>query len=190
MSYTGVCKDGLAHGKGIAKGLDEYNGSFKKGLPDGYGEYMWSNGDTYKGRWKAGKRSGQGMLFTAEDKKVINAIWDDDEIKKVVEKQYKVLNAASLSFISIKKDPTLLDGYIAVGFDIPRGHDFFNTLDIEHSSGVLIKNNGSLLFKEVSFPFKAEISFMITGTSFVIHKSCIAEFEIYENEGWSVVIKE
>ena len=28
-SYSGKCKDGLAHGKGIARGVDFYKGEFK-----------------------------------------------------------------------------------------------------------------------------------------------------------------
>ena len=33
--YQGDCKDGVAHGNGIAKGIDRYEGKFKKGLPNG-----------------------------------------------------------------------------------------------------------------------------------------------------------
>ena len=55
-SYHGDCKNGLAQGKGIAKGLDSYEGEFIKGLPDGTGTYIWANGDNYKGNWKKGSR--------------------------------------------------------------------------------------------------------------------------------------
>jgi len=33
--YVGKCKKGLAHGKGLAIGIDRYEGSFKKGYPEG-----------------------------------------------------------------------------------------------------------------------------------------------------------
>ncbi|HEX5742262.1 MAG TPA: hypothetical protein VFY09_00005, partial [Flavobacteriaceae bacterium] len=35
QSYAGKCKKGLAYGKGIAKGIDTYEGNFKNGLPHG-----------------------------------------------------------------------------------------------------------------------------------------------------------
>ena len=63
-TYEGDCKKGLAHGKGIAKGIDTYEGSFKKGLPNGTGKYTWSSGATYDGAWKKGQRDGFGILTT------------------------------------------------------------------------------------------------------------------------------
>jgi hypothetical protein len=46
-SYTGDCKNGLAHGKGIAQGIDRYEGEFTKGLPSGTGIYRWADGVYY-----------------------------------------------------------------------------------------------------------------------------------------------
>ena len=37
--YTGDCKNGLANGKGEAKGAYHYIGSFKDGMPNGTGIY-------------------------------------------------------------------------------------------------------------------------------------------------------
>jgi len=59
-SYSGSCKKGLAHGKGLAKGIDIYQGNFKKGLPHGQGMYTYSEGDSYSGSWKEGERNGFG----------------------------------------------------------------------------------------------------------------------------------
>ena len=58
--YNGNCKDGFAHGKGIARGIDIYQGRFKKGLPHGTGKYIWKDGSYYEGSWKNGKKSGSG----------------------------------------------------------------------------------------------------------------------------------
>ncbi|RLD65057.1 MAG: hypothetical protein DRI84_07600, partial [Bacteroidetes bacterium] len=66
-SYEGGCKNGLAHGEGLAKGVDTYQGRFKKGLPDGYGTYNWANGAIYQGDWKKGKRSGRGSYSYSVD---------------------------------------------------------------------------------------------------------------------------
>lgn len=62
-SYTGECKKGKAHGKGVAKGTDTYEGTFKAGLPDGEGIYTWSNGDRYNGQFIAGKKEGKGTML-------------------------------------------------------------------------------------------------------------------------------
>jgi hypothetical protein len=188
--YSGGCRDGLAHGNGTAKGIDEYQGNFKKGLPDGFGKYIWANGDIYDGGWKKGEKNGSGSLFTNTDRKTIYAIWKNDTIKKVLDKQYKVIRASSLSAVLIKKNPSQEPGTIQVVFDIPSSSKYYNTLDITSSSGILAKTQGRCVFRNVTFPFKAEISFVITGTSFVISKRCIAEFEIIEQGEWTVTIKE
>jgi hypothetical protein len=51
-SYSGGCKKGLAHGKGIAQGKDRFEGQFIKGMPEGKGIYTWANGTYYDGQWK------------------------------------------------------------------------------------------------------------------------------------------
>jgi hypothetical protein len=40
-SYTGECVAGAAHGKGVAKGRDEYKGEFNNGNKHGQGTYTW-----------------------------------------------------------------------------------------------------------------------------------------------------
>ena len=51
-SYAGACKDGLAHGKGTAKGKDAYEGDFIAGWPHGKGTYKWASGNSYTGDWQ------------------------------------------------------------------------------------------------------------------------------------------
>ncbi len=87
--YKGACKDGLAHGQGLAKGRDTFEGEFREGdkvkgkysygpnacnarkcmttytgefkddTRDGQGEAVWSDGDTYRGTWSKGKPTGK-----------------------------------------------------------------------------------------------------------------------------------
>jgi hypothetical protein len=64
-TYSGGCKNGLAHGKGVAKGRDFYRGSFVNGNNHGYGVYEWGPKsdwarDRYEGEWNNGERTGYG----------------------------------------------------------------------------------------------------------------------------------
>lgn len=71
-SYEGECKDGLAHGKGTAKGVDHYVGEFYSGTIHGNGVYTWANGTTYNGEWYRGHRNGIGtFVFKRENISVI-----------------------------------------------------------------------------------------------------------------------
>ncbi len=80
QSYEGGCKDGLAHGKGSAQGLDSYVGRFSRGLPQGRGTYTWADGRVYEGEWQKGLREGKGtMTYPAEGKDSVQAgFWKDD----------------------------------------------------------------------------------------------------------------
>lgn len=39
----------------------EYSGDFKDDMPDGIGQFDFSNGDSYEGHWEAGEMSGFGI---------------------------------------------------------------------------------------------------------------------------------
>lgn len=55
--YRGECRNGLAHGKGRAKGRDVYVGEFKDGNTHGQGLYTWASGGSYDGTWVEGTRT-------------------------------------------------------------------------------------------------------------------------------------
>ncbi|WP_242132582.1 MORN repeat-containing protein [Aestuariivivens marinum] len=105
-TYSGECKNGIANGIGIAKGIDSYEGEFKKGFPHGNGIMTYTNGSVYEGSWKKGKRNGEGV-FTAniEGKKVIKkGIWKDDEyIGKPKSQMYRVITDMGVRNYKIRK---------------------------------------------------------------------------------------
>ena len=67
VTYKGECKDGYAHGFGVAKGRDTYTGNFKDGLTHGQGKYEWgpsseSPDEVWEGSHYKGGRTGYGVL--------------------------------------------------------------------------------------------------------------------------------
>jgi len=76
-TYVGVCRNGLAHGKGTASGIDRYEGQFSKGLPQGNGTYTWSYGAFYKGEWEKGLRDGEGEMVyvTVNGDSLVKGFW-------------------------------------------------------------------------------------------------------------------
>lgn len=55
---TGNCYEG--NGSYLFENGDLFNGSWRKGLPNGYGVYEFTSGDVYKGAWKNGLMEGRG----------------------------------------------------------------------------------------------------------------------------------
>ncbi|MBD0331812.1 MAG: hypothetical protein ICV66_04095 [Chitinophagaceae bacterium] len=100
--YEGECKGNKAHGKGTAKGEDEYTGDFKNGLPDGFGKYTWKSGDWYEGQWKKGEREGSGTMHyntTAEDS-VQQGFWKNDRYIGRYEAPY-IIHSKTSGIISV-----------------------------------------------------------------------------------------
>lgn len=71
--YTGAVNDkGKPSGEGTMKYTcgDTYEGSWKNGMPDGYGKMIYADGSahkSYEGNWKKGKPEGYGtMVWPAE----------------------------------------------------------------------------------------------------------------------------
>ncbi len=80
-TYEGGCRAGLAHGQGVAAGVDRYEGRFRRGLPHGQGTYFWANGDLYQGQWINGERHGEGSFFYSEgeESRELTGRWQNDE---------------------------------------------------------------------------------------------------------------
>jgi hypothetical protein len=67
--YVGGCVNGLAHGKGKAKGKDTYEGEFKLGNKSGKGTYIWEDGGKYSGAYLDDKEHGKGTSVSASGEK-------------------------------------------------------------------------------------------------------------------------
>ncbi len=52
--YEGSCKNGKAHGHGLAIGINVYEGNFVNGLPHGQGTLTWLDKKCFTGQFKKG----------------------------------------------------------------------------------------------------------------------------------------
>jgi hypothetical protein len=92
-TYTGDCKGNKANGKGIATGMDKYEGSFLSGLPEGDGVYTWANGNIYRGTFLKGLKNGKGSLVyrrTGLPDSVIVGYWKKDIYQGENEFPYRI----------------------------------------------------------------------------------------------------
>jgi len=158
--YEGECKKGLAHGEGTATGEDSYKGTFKKGYPDGYGEYLWSNGDLYKGHWVKGLKDGEGELKMIRDGKdsVLTGFWSDDEYIGKYKSPYEIVSKSpemvSVSF-SRKGDGNELLVMITTG-RVPTDVTGLNVTNA-YGNGVIV--NRSYAFRDMVYPWQGSIRF-------------------------------
>ncbi len=77
-TYDGIYKNGKII-KGIAKFLGgaQYVGEFKDFKPDGFGTFIWSNGDKYFGPWINGKRNGNATMTWKDGRKYMGEFRND-----------------------------------------------------------------------------------------------------------------
>jgi hypothetical protein len=183
--YIGKCKKGLAHGKGLAIGVDRYDGAFKKGLPNGKGTYTWANGEVYTGEWKDGKREGVGSYsyMTNGELQVKKGIWEEDEYVGPIPEKPKVLSSVSIERFSFQRQG---DGnQVTINFYLSGS----NNVDLEGfsavaTSGTKFESPGKVGFQSIVFPFTCKLSYNSwnkTRTSRVLTRF---EFEITQPGRW------
>ncbi|UMB61928.1 hypothetical protein MHL31_06970 [Lutibacter sp. A80] len=159
--YKGECSKGLAHGTGIAKGLNTYEGQFKKGLPNGKGTITYANGSTYSGEWKKGERNGEGKFTININGKdsIADGIWKKDVFvgKKKV-KEYDVIKKIGVSRYMIRK---LNDKGNQVTVRVKNnGMYVATTNNINGSSGNLVFSQGRAIFENINtYPFNCDMNY-------------------------------
>ncbi|MEO7445037.1 MAG: hypothetical protein ABIT96_01985 [Ferruginibacter sp.] len=163
-TYTGECISGKAEGKGIATGVNTYDGQFKKGYPDGLGKYTWEDKSWYSGYFKKGFKDGNGEMHYMKNgyDSLVTGFWKKDKYLGLYEKPYIVVSnttrinridvrsqdktgttiiinmkALSQNFSPIVSDITVLKGYY------------------QNKNSMPVTNGSMLLLKQVTFPFQA-----------------------------------
>jgi hypothetical protein len=189
-TYQGECKGGLAHGDGIATGLDTYEGHFSKGLPNGYGTYKWNTGAVYVGQWKKGKRQGRGKYTCIlNGKEVIqDGLWKNNSyqgpapakpyiirqinVDKVISQYLGEGNTIFLRFFyggSPVKDPT--------GSQIGLETQMLN-LVMEGSSGTEFFRTNEIGYENVDFPFTIKMTYNSYNQIKTMSINCLLEMRI------------
>ena len=188
--YEGKCKNGLAHGKGTASGLDWYEGKFKKGLPDGFGTYIWSAGEKYAGYFKEGKMHGKGTYsfrFQGRDSTYIG-LWKADSLTKVIiPPKYKVdknINVTRYSVQKMGKENRVLFVFLQNGVQ----NRTITNFHLIASNGTQTSFSGKQGFENIKFPVVCKVTYVTsspTGSS-----TLRVEFELTINEpgDWLVTL--
>jgi hypothetical protein len=206
--YAGGCKKGLAHGEGTSTGTDTYAGKFKKGFPHGQGTYTWESGEFYVGNFIMGKKSGLGKFKLADGTIAKEGIWENDEFKKEQDiKDYRIGMKRNVLNVVIRDRGGEEDKVeIVLVRDGRESTDNIHDLMIVTSGGIEQKSLKSIVYKEVIYPFKANVKFKSVGkfTKSVAGNAQLGiqnkwdatqmpettvEFEILEKGNWEVRIK-
>lgn len=188
--YIGKCKKGLAHGKGIAFGIDSYEGRFSQGFPNGRGTYIWANGDNYTGSWMKGKQHGEGTLLLKLDGRdsIIDGLWENDKYMGPKPIAPRIITKVGVDRFSIKptggiKDRVLID----ILQNGTRNTGVSNFL-ISTSKGVETSLGYSVGYDFIEFPVKIKVNYMTFNKLKSEQYQVIFEFEISEPGDWMVEI--
>ncbi len=188
--YIGKCKKGLAHGKGIAIGVDSYDGRFSKGYPNGTGTYIWENGDNYTGNWENGKRNGGGTLCLklAEKDSIIFGLWENDKYLGTIPEAPRVVTKISIDRYSFIKmtgpKKRVLINFLQNG---SRNTGISNFMMIS-SKGVETSLGHLIGYEFIDFPVKIKVNYETLNKMKSVKYQATFEFIISEPGDWRVEI--
>jgi hypothetical protein len=190
-SYEGKIKKGLANGKGVAIGVDKYEGFFKKGKKEKSGVYTYKNGDVYDGQFSNDLMHGEGK-FTTADGVLTVGYWRDGKYVGASIDDFKGYVIHSSSNLSIKPKFKLLDpkGSKLV-IEVEHKFDKVSGLElIEYSSGVInFISKSKLEVNGPTYPFKGTLVYNVPNKSDNFQVNVRVNFEILQNGLWKVNFK-
>lgn len=183
--YIGKCKKGLANGKGLAVGIDRYEGSFKNGYPDGKGTYTWANGEVYVGEWEQGKRNGIGdFTYTKDGEAVLKSgIWEDGKYTGPVPEKPKVISSTGIERYAFQRQG---DGtQITINLFINGSNNIsVEDLSVISSSGTLFRSGGTFGIQSIFFPLTCKITYYSWNKMHTSRVYTRFEFEITQEGRW------
>lgn len=189
-TYTGGCKNGLAHGQGTATGADSYEGQFRKGLPHGSGTYTWANGDAYSGQWKEGKRNGIGKFNTTINQRdtILDGQWINDRYAGPVIPKPLIKSKENVDRFSFRKSSIAKNRVMVNMYQNGARNGNISDLMITSSSGYESSLGPAIGYEDVTFPVTIKVMYTTQNklnTALVYVKF---EFEISEPGDWTVDI--
>jgi hypothetical protein len=185
-SYSGGCKNGLAHGKGIAQGVDRYEGRFINGMPDGDGTYTWANGTYYEGQWKNGRKEGMGKMGYLDS--LVVGYWRDDKYlgEKFVP-PFKIKYSLSVPRYTLTKSGSVDNG-VAIRIMMEGDDNFIEDLSLAYSSGGEYRISNIYGIRNTSVPLDVKVTYRSWNQIRTATHQVIFEFTIYEQGTWDVTI--
>lgn len=187
--YEGKCKKGLAHGKGVARGIDTYTGTFRKGVPHGKGKYEWSTGEFYEGDWKNGLRDGEGVyIFEINERDTTLAgLWEQDRYMGPKPEKPKVIQKNNIERVSFYRQgdgqKVEMEFYLAGAVN-----GSLENLSIVGSSGAEFSIGRAVGFQNIEFPFECKVIYRSSNALMTVQRNCSLEFKISQPGIWQVRI--
>lgn len=186
-SYSGDCKKGLAHGRGVAQGRDRYEGEFSKGVPDGTGTYTWENGSFYEGQFKNGLKDGKGKMVTSDS--TITGIWEKDHyVGKESKAAYQIHSTVGVSRYTFKKTVAAMPGVklriTQVGADNLGIEDF----SLAYDSGDEYRVGNVFGIQNILFPLRVSVRYRTWNAFHTAQYDVFFEYTINEPGLWEVMI--
>jgi len=185
-TYTGKCKNGLAHGKGIAQGIDYYEGTFVKGLPSGKGLYRWKDGSYYDGEWENGKKEGKGKLV--QNDSGMSGYWKNDEyIGEELIPAYKITRSTNIARATFKRSGAI-EGVRILLLQAGSDNIAIENLSIVSSSGSEYRSGRMYGIQNVFFPLDVKVQYLTWNKMRTGKIEVIFEFTINEPGAWELTL--
>ncbi|MBG0859331.1 MAG: hypothetical protein IQL11_07470 [Bacteroidales bacterium] len=185
--YTGKCRNGLAHGKGVAEGIDLYTGEFRAGLAHGKGTYRWAGGVYYEGDWRYGMREGKGRLVTRDS--VITGYWRADRyIGETQIPPYKIVRTLHVVRYSFNK---VANSKNEIRIKLSRGgvdNAGVEDLSFTYSSGTEFSSGTAYGLENSTFPLEIKLMFNAWNIFRSAKSEVVFEFTINEPASWNVTV--
>ena len=185
-TYSGGCKKGLAHGKGVAQGIDYYEGQFLKGLPSGKGIYKWKDGPYYEGEWINGLKEGKGRMVYPDS--VITGYWKKDRfIGKELVPPYKITRSTNVARASIRKSGAV-EGVRILLLQAGSDNVAIENFSIASSSGSEYRSGKMYGIQNVLFPLDVKVTYLSWNKMRTGKVEVIFEITINEPGAWEITL--